>query len=321
MTQRLTAAFLDFATLGPDIDTSRLDGLVDASYYDYTDEVDTAERLQGRQVALVNKAKLSRRSIEAAGALELIVVVATGTDNVDCAAAKERGVGVANIRDYCSDAVAQHVFALTLSLTQHVSSYDSLVRHGAWANSKSFALFEFPIRELSGCVLGLLGYGALGQAVGRIGEVLGMEVLVSERARHDGAVRPGRAAFDTVLERADVLSLHCPLTTDTRHLIGRAELERMKRDAVLINTARGALVDEAALADALRGGVIAGAGIDVLSVEPPPDDHPLLAGDIPNLILTPHVAWAARESRQRALDQVAENIDSYVGGEKLRRLI
>jgi glycerate dehydrogenase len=173
---------------------------------------------------------------------------------------------------------------------------------------------------LTGCTLGIVGYGSLGQAAARIGGTLGMRVLVSARPK-SAVVPAGRVAFETLLEQADVLSLHCPLTDATRHLIGAPELKRMKSDAILINTARGGLVDDEALAAALRSGEIGGAGIDVLPVEPPPDDQPLLAPDIPNLILTPHIAWAARESRQRALDQVVENIADFLDGGKLRRVV
>lgn len=321
MQRRLNAVFLDFATLGPGVDTESLDRLVEARYFDFSDAGEIPARLENCHVALVNKARLDRRSIESARALELIVITATGTDNVDSRAAEERGVGVANIRDYCSRAVAQHVFAFVLSLTQRIGAYDELVRSGAWTRGRSFALFDFPIRELVGRVLGLVGHGALGRAVAHLAEAFGMEVLIAARPGAAVDERPGRTPLATVLERADVLSLHCPLTEATRHLIGAAELERMKPDAIIVNTARGALIDEAALAQALRAGTIAGAGIDVLSTEPPPADHPLLAGDIPNLILTPHVAWAALEARQRAIEQAAENIGSYLAGGRLRRLV
>jgi glycerate dehydrogenase len=320
MSPKPKAAFLDFATLGPDVDTSALDRVADVRYFDFSDEAEVGERLAGCAIALVNKARLRRDALLGARQLKLIVLSATGTDNVDTVAAKERGIAVANIRDYCSTALAQHVCALILELTQHAGRYDALVRSGGWQSSRSFALFDYPIRELTGRVLGIVGYGSLGQAAARLGECLGMEVRVA--ARPGAAEIPdGRVAFETLLEQADVLSLHCPLTDETRHLIGAAELKRMKSDAILINTARGALVDGEALARALRDGEIGGAGIDVLPVEPPPGDHPLLAPDIPNLVLTPHIAWAALEARQRALDQVAENIGAFMEGRALRRVI
>lgn len=320
MSQKPKAVFLDFATLGPDIDTTALDALVDVAYFDFSDAGEIPARLVGCQIALLNKAKLGRDIVLGAEHLELIALSATGTDNVDTKAAQERGIAVANIRDYCSTALAQHVLALILELTQHPGRYDRLVRSGGWQGGRSFALFDYPIRELTGRVLGIVGFGALGRAAARLGACLGMEVRVSARP---GAVDvpEGRVAFEALIEEADVLSLHCPLTEKTRHLIGAPELERMKRDAILINTARGALVDGEALARALRAGEIGGAGIDVLPVEPPPRDHPLLAPDIPNLVVTPHVAWAARESRQRALDQVAENVAAFIEGRRLRRIV
>lgn len=322
MRAKLKGAFLDFATLGPDIDPRAIDALVDVDYHDFTAPEETVERLDACRVALCNKAGINRDAIAALPELELIVLAATGTDNIDSDAAREHGVAVANVRGYCSAALAQHVFGLILALTQNIGSYAELVRDGAWQRGRSFALFDYPIRELSGRRLGIVGHGALGQAVARLGRCFGMDVLLSARLdAAPGDVGPERVAFGELLEVADVVSLHCPLNETTRHMIGAPELERMKSDAVLINTARGALVDSAALAEALRHGVIGGAGIDVLPVEPPPADEPLVAPGIPNLIVTPHVAWAARESRQRALDQVAENIEAYLGGRELRRVV
>lgn len=323
MTAKLRAAFLDFATMGPGIDTRSLDDLVDIDYYPNSAPNEIVQRLAGRDVAIVNKAKLSAEIIAGLPELRLIALSATGTDNVDIDAARRHGVAVANIRGYCSASVAQHVFALILGLTQQIRLYDGLVRRGAWQSSRTFALFDYPIRELNGLTLGIVGYGALGRSVAALGRCLGMKLLVAARPRRSPleSLPTGRVTLGTVIEESDVLSLHCPLTRDTHHMIGAAELKRMKPDAVLINTARGALVDGAALAAALRTHEIAGAGIDVLPVEPPPDDHPLLAEDVPNLIVTPHIAWAAREARQRAIDQVAENIAEFVAGGRARRIV
>jgi glycerate dehydrogenase len=321
MPSKPRAVFLDFATVGPGIDTGRLDALVDMEYHDFSRGAEVAARLEGREIAVLNKAPLAREAVAAAAKLRLIVLAATGSDNVDVAAARERGIAVANVREYCSSALAQHVFALILGLTQKVGPYDMLVRSGAWSRSRSFALFDYPIRELSGRKLGIVGYGTLGQAVGRIGEALGMELLISQRPGESGPPPQGRLPLATVLAEADVLSLHCPLNETTRHLLDAAAFRRMKRDAIVINTARGALIDQQALADALRTGQIGGAGIDVLPLEPPPADQPLLKRDIPNLILTPHIAWSAKEARQRAIDQVAENIEAWLGGRELRRIV
>jgi glycerate dehydrogenase len=241
---------------------------------------------------------------------------------VDLVAARERGVAVVNIRDYCSTALSQHVFALVLGFTQQIGGYAKLVREGKWQESQTFAMFDYPIRELTGRVLGLIGYGSLGQAVARLGRCLGMDVIVAARLGTARAEVPSdRTHFDEVIARADVLSLHCPLTPQTRHMIGAAQFRQMKNDAILINTARGGLIDSDALVAALRAGEIAGAGIDVLASEPPDADDPLLAPDIPNLVVTPHIAWAAQESRQRALDQVTENIADFLAGGRLRRIV
>jgi glycerate dehydrogenase len=321
MAARPSAAFLDYATLGPGVDTTQLERLVDAKYYDSSAPSEVAARVVDCDIAILNKAKLGADAIKGAKRLKLIALVATGSDNVELAAAKERGIAVANIRDYCSTAVVQHVFALVLGFTQQIAGYNALVRAGAWQKSRTFAMFDHPIRELTGRVLGLCGYGSLGQSVGRVGECLGMRVIVSARPGTPRADVPkDRVHFDDVIEQSDVLSLHCPLTPATRHLIGAPQLKRMKRDAILINTARGGLIDSAALVAALRAGEIAGAGIDVLSHEPPQKGDPLRAPDVPNLIVTPHIAWAARESRQRALDQVTENIADFLKGGRLRRL-
>jgi len=322
MGQKPKAVFLDFATLGPGVDTGVLDRLLDVDYFPYSSEAEIPARLAGCDVAIVNKARLSADAIANADRLRLIVLSATGTDNVDLAAARRRGVAVANSRDYCTGSVVQHVFALILCLNQSVLAYDRLSRSGDWSRSRSFPLFDHPIRELAGRALGIVGYGTLGRAVADVATSFGMRVLVSGRpgARANG-LPSGRLPFEQVLADADVLSLHCPLTDETRHMIGAAELERMRPDALLINTARGALIDNAALADALRAGRLGGAGIDVLPVEPPDDDQPLLAPDIPNLIVTPHVAWSALEARQRALTQIAENVASFFDGGNLRRVV
>jgi len=322
MTQRLRAAFLDFATLGPGIDTAALDDLADVKYYAHTPPALMQERLDDVNIAIVNKARLDAQTIQASPSLKLIVLAATGSDNVDLREAASRQVGVANIRDYCTAAVVQHVFAMVLGLTRKLGEYQAAIYAGAWQSSETFALFDYSIRELAGKNLGIVGFGTLGRGVADLGRCLGMELLICARPGTAVADVPAeRAPFDEVVRHADVLSLHCPLTDATRGLIGAAELARMKSDALLINTARGALIDSRALVDALHQGQIGGAGIDVLEVEPPRDDEPLLAPDIPNLILTPHIAWSARESRQRALDQVAENIRDFLHGGSLRRLV
>jgi glycerate dehydrogenase len=316
------AVFLDFETLGPDLDTKNLEALVDVRYHDHSERSEVTRRLAECEIAIVNKCDVDGDAIRASKRLELIALTGTGSDNVDVAAARECGVAVANSRGYCTASLAQHVFALILTLTRQIEGYSALVRRGAWSGSRMFAMFDYPVRDLSGRTLGIVGSGTLGQAVARLGECFGMRVSVAARpGTPRGQVPAGRVHFDDLLEQADVLSLHCPLTSTTKHMIGVSQLKRMKRDALLINTARGGLVDSEALAAALRAGEIGGAGIDVLAAEPPPADHPLLAPDIPNLIVTPHVAWTAREARQRALDQVTENIADFLRGGTLRRLV
>jgi glycerate dehydrogenase len=322
MTAKPAAAFLDFSTMGSGIDTRALDALVDARYHDCTDLFEVAARLENCEIAILNKTKVSGEVIRASKRLRLITLCATGTDNVDVAVAKECGVAVANIRDYCSVSLSQHVFALILGLTQQIVGYEALVRAGAWQNSRTFALLDYPIRELTGRTLGIVGWGSLGHAVASLGEAFGMRVLIAARlGTPRNEVPADRVHFDDLLDQVDVLSLHCPLNATTKHMISTPQLKRMKNDALLINTARGGLIDSAALVHALRTGEIGGAGIDVLPTEPPPADQPLLEPGIPNLIVTPHVAWAAREARQRALDQVTENIADFLRDGKLRRIV
>ncbi len=322
MTKRPQAAFLDFATLGPGVDTGPLDALADVAYYTSTPLDRTVERLDGVDIAIVNKARVDAEAIEASEQLKLIVLAATGSDNVDVRTAEQRGIGVANIRDYCTAAVVQHVFALVLGLTRKLAEYQAAIYAGVWQSSETFALFDYPIQELTGKNLGIIGYGTLGQGVAELGRCMGMNVLIGVRPGTPAKEAPdGRVPVDEVLKKADVLSLHCPLTDATRGLIGEAELSLMKDNALLINTARGALIDSHALVAALKAGTIGGAGIDVMEIEPPRGDEPLLEPGIPNLILTPHIAWTARESRQRALDQVAENISDFLAGGSLRRLV
>jgi len=314
----MKAAFLDYGTLGPGIDTASLDELVEVEYYEYSPPNEISGRLRDVEIGIVNKARVDAATMAANPSLKFVVLAATGSDNVDLQTARQRSIAVANIRDYCTPAVVQHVFALILALTRQLKDYQTVVNAGAWQRSNTFALFDFPIRELTGKALGIVGYGSLGRGVADVGRAFGMEVLIAARP---GAQAEDRIALDALLEQADVLSLHCPLTDANRHMIGKSELASMKPDALLINTARGALVDSAALVDALRSGGIGGAGIDVLATEPPTDEEPLLAADIPNLILTPHIAWTAAESRQRTLDQVAENVKDFLGGGELRRLV
>jgi glycerate dehydrogenase len=311
----MRSVFLDFATVstGGDLDPSALlAALPGLQLYDQTPAALVDERIAGAEVVLLNKVPMSRARIEANPALRLIALTATGTNNVDLDAARERGVAVCNIRDYCTASVVQHVFATLLALTHHVREYDRALKAGAWEREDQFTMLHYPVRELAGRTLGVVGYGTLGRGVARVAEAFGMKVEVANRA--GAAPTAGRRTLAELLPELDVLTLHCPITPATRHLIGAEQLARMKPDAVLINTARGALVDAAALAAALRAGRLGGAAIDVLDGEPPRPGHPLLAPDLPNLIVTPHTAWAAIEARQRAIDELAANVRDFLAG-------
>jgi glycerate dehydrogenase len=317
----MRAVILDLDTLDrDDLDLGALKALLpELRCYRVTPPAKVAERIAAAEVVLTNKVRLDRGALGGASNLRLICLSATGTNNVDLDAARDCGIAVANIRGYCTASVVQHVFALVLALNVHLANYQARLKAGAWRESPQFTLLDFPIRELAGLTLGIVGYGALGRGVAHLGEAFGMRVLLA--ARPDGPVPNGRLALTELLPKVDVLSLHCPLTAATLGLIGARELALMKPDALLINTARGALLDEQALAEALRARRLGGAGIDVLSEEPPVNGNPLLAGDIPNLIVTPHIAWAARAARQRAVDEMAENIAAFKAGKERNRVV
>lgn len=318
----MKAAFLDFATVGSDeLDDSPLRRLTDEfEVYDNTATEDIVSRIDGVEFVYVNKIRMTREIIEGAKNLKFIGLVATGVDNVDLDAAKENGVAVCNIRAYCTNSVVEHVFAMLLSLSHSLGLYHQSVRRGDWANAVNFCMLGYPLRELAGKRLGIVGYGELGRGVARVADAFGMNVLVSNRPGSDEAVA-GRMDFEEVLQTSDFLSLHCPLTENTAGLIGRTELERMKNSAILINTARGGLVDSAALVAALANGTIAAAGIDVLSQEPPVDGDPLLDYQGDNLIITPHIAWATVEARQNAINEVAANVGAFLAGEERNRVV
>ncbi len=317
----MRAVFLDFGTVSNgDLDPASLQRVVPGIVlYGQTPQAEVPARVAGFEAVFANKSVMDRATIRANPQLKMIALTATGVDNVDLAAAREAGVAVCNLRDYCTASVAQHVFAMLLALTHRLADYHALVRGGRWQEAKQFSVFPFAIRELDGRMFGIVGHGTLGKSVAGIAGAFGMRVEIANRP--GGAPVAGRRELDEMLPELDVLSLHCPLTDATRGLVSRERLARMKPDAVLINTARGALVDTAALAVALKSGRLGGAGIDVLEREPPPHDHPLLDPAIPNLIVTPHVAWAAREARQRCLDELALNVESFLAGGRRNRIV
>ncbi len=316
----MKAVFLEYDTVSDgDLDASALTHAVGAIEFCESADTNTAARIRDAEIVMVNTLRLSRALLDGAPKLRLIAVAGTGTDNIDLAAARERGIAVCNVRGYCTASVVQHVWALILNLTQHVTEYARLAVDGTWARNEPLMELRHPLRELDGRIFGVVGWGELGRGTARIAEAFGMRVVVAGR-RGEG-VRPGRVPLDELLALADVLSLHCPLDDSTRGLIGGRELALMKPDALLINTARGALVDGNALAEALKAGRLGGAAVDVLPHEPPSAGEPLLDPDIPNLIVTPHVAWAAREARQRCLDEMAANIRDFIGGGRRSRVV
>ncbi len=318
----MKAVFLDFATMGPDLDIEPLQTLLpELVFFDVTDDHQIAGRIKDAEFVLANKARLTEALLSDNPKLRFIGLTATGTDNVDLAVAKQNSIAVCNIRAYCTQSLAEHVFGCLLNLTHSLSRYNNTVRAGEWQHSPDFCLLSHPIRELSAMTLGIVGYGNLGKGVAGIARAFGMEVIISARPGTDSVDDDGRVAFDEVLRRSDAISLHCPLTERTAGLFGEAEFKTMKSDAILINTARGGLVDSAALVTALKNGDIAAAALDVLPQEPPVDGNPLLEYDGSNLCMTPHVAWGSNEARQAAIDQLAANIAAYQKGERLNRVV
>jgi glycerate dehydrogenase len=319
-TYPLKTVFLDFDTVSNgDLDTTQLKQAAGNLIFYESNQSKIAERICDADVALLNKLELTRELLFAAPRLKLVALAATGTNNVDLAAAAMRGIAVCNVRAYCTASVVQHVWALILSLTQHTCEFSRLSKDGSWARDEAAAVLSHPIRELQGRIFGVIGWGELGRGAAHLAEAFGMRVSIANR--RGGPPQPGRIDLDALLATADIVSLHCPLTEATRGLIGARELALMKSDALLINTARGALIDSEALAVALKAGRLAGAGIDVLPQEPPLDGDPLLDGRIPNLLVTPHIGWAAREARQRCIDEMAANIRDFRAGGRRGRVV
>lgn len=312
---------LDMATVDlGDLDRSLLEGaLSEVSYFQKCPPQELISNIADADVVVSNKVKLDAETLSQLPRLKLICVAATGYNNVDIQAASTQGIAVCNARGYATPSVVQQVFTLILALSSRLQEHHLAVQSGAWQRSELFSILDFPFRELQGLTLGIVGYGELGKAVAEVAKAFGMKVLIAQGVA--GSAQNGRVPLSDLLPQVDLLSMHCPLTDETRGLIGKRELNLMKKDALLINTARGGVVDEQALADALKSGVIGGAGVDVLSEEPPGAGNPLLQMDIPNLIVTPHIAWASRQARQRLLDDVAKNIQAFIAGEQRNRLV
>jgi glycerate dehydrogenase len=304
---RHSIVFLDRATLAVPLRTPGFPH----DYRDYaaTTAAQAAERLAGATIAIINKVPLSAATLARLPDLKLIALAATGSDCVDKDYCRAHGITVCNIRDYATDSVPEHVLALIFALRRSLTAYDRDLRRGKWQTVDQFCYFDHPIRDIAGSVLGIVGYGTLGRALADRARALGMEVIAT-----GSKPGPGLVELEELLRRSDIVSLHCPLTDATRRMINANSLALMKPDAILINTARGALIDEPALAEALRTGKIGGAGIDVLSEEPPRNGNILLDLDLPNLIVTPHIAWASEPAQQRLAEQLVDNLEAFAAG-------
>lgn len=311
-----TIVLLDRATLdsGGDLDLAPIEALGPITSFSITRPEEAAERIAEAQVVITNKVCLGAAEIAAASRLRLIAVAATGVNNIDLAAAQAAGVAVANVAGYSTPAVVQHTIAALLALAVHLREYDQAARDGRWQGAAQFCLLDWPIVEVAGKTLGIVGFGAIGRGVAQVARALGMKVLVAASRPRVAYPLDQRRPLVEVLAAADVVAVHIALSRDTAHLIDRAAIALMKPGTWLLNMARGGVVDEAAVADALRSGRLAGAAFDVLTEEPPTAGNPLLDPTVPNLILTPHTAWASREARQRLIAELAENIRAHLAG-------
>jgi len=323
----MKAVFLDKLSLDKDdLDFSLLLANENSwTFYDRTSSDEVCERTKNAEVIVCNKVKLDKKVIDNAQNLKLICIAATGTNNIDLEYARIKGIRVCNVRAYGTPSVVQHVFVLLLMLLRNIPLYQSAVKNGDWQNSEEFCLLDYPIADLSGKILGIIGYGEIGQAVARVAEAFGMQVLITSRPdkieQNEKSDNSKTVPLAQLLSDSDVISLHCPLTEQTRNLISYTEFEIMKSSAYLINVARGGIVNETALKEALIANKIAGAAIDVLAEEPPNSDSILLQLDLPNLIITPHIAWASRTARQNLLNHIANNILQYYSGSEINCVI
>jgi len=272
------------------------------------------DRLAHATIAICNKVQLRGDALAQLPNLRLIAVAATGVDNVDLAYCRSHNIAVCNTRGYAVNSLPEHALMLMLALRRNLIAYRTDVKAGRWHEARQFCLLDHPIGDLKGRTLGIVGFGTLGRSMAQLGRAIGMEVIVAER-KNASAVRDGRVSFTHMLRVSDVISLHCPLTEETKNLIGYDELKQMKPNAILINTARGGLIDDYALLEALLTRRLAGAGIDVLRNEPPRHGNPLLDVELPNLIVTPHNAWASRQAMQTLADQLVDNLEAFVRGE------
>lgn len=316
----MDAVFLDQASLDQyDLDFNALQAVFNqVTFYDSTSAEQLLARVQQVEVIITNKVVISAALMVQCPHLKLILISATGSNNVDLQAAKQQGIVVCNCQGYGTAAVAQHSLMLMLNLATSFVRYQQAIQEGKWQQSSQFCLLDYPIVELSGKNLGIVGYGELGQAVAHLARAFGMKVLVAQLPQRP--IQEGRIAFSDVLSQVDFLSLHCPLTEETRHLIDESAFKQMKKTAFLINCARGGIVNEQALLNALQNGEIAGAATDVLSVEPPKAGNILLDAHLPNLLITPHSAWGSVDARQRIVQQMVENTQAFLQGQPIRQV-
>ena len=315
----MKGVILDFDTIGPDdLDTSILLSLpISWQTYGNTSFNEVNERIRYADVVLTNKVELSNENIKQAANLKLIGLFATGTNIIDLEAASDKNICVSNAVAYCTDSVVQHVWALILALTTRIFDYSQAATDGRWERSNSFCVMDYSVKELAGKTLGVVGAGELGRAVASVGLAFGMNVKYALFPERHSFTHDNRLEFKVLLQQSDIVTLHCPLTKDNVNLIDKKELKLMKSTAILINTARGKLVNELSLRDALVKGEIGGAGLDVLSQEPPCEGNALLDDSLPNLIITPHTAWISLEARQRLIEQVAGTVGKFLKGEKI----
>ncbi|KKO44903.1 glycerate dehydrogenase [Arsukibacterium ikkense] len=310
--------FLDSGSMGDtDLTALQLPGC-QLQCFASTPAASVLPRLQRASIAIVNKVVLDAATLQALPGLKLICVAATGVNNIDLHAAKALGIAVCNVRGYADTTVPQHAMALLLGLANQISNYQQTLASGAWSQSEHFCLHSHRLTELAGKYFVVVGYGALGQATARLAQAFGMQLLISEHA-DARRCRPGRVSFEQALHQADVLSLHCPLTPATEHLLNSERLALLPAGAIIINTARGGLIAENALLAELKTGRLA-AGLDVLSSEPPPANHILLQQPLPNLLITPHIGWASPAARTRMTLQLVENIQAFLAGKPQRQL-
>lgn len=317
----MKAVFLDLKTFSDSVDFSAIVEHVELlSTHQLTSPEQVIQRCQGHEIVITNKVELDETTLMALPELKLICVAATGTNNIDLPAAKRLGITVTNAAGYAGSSVAQYIFSQLLHYAQQIEEHNNNTERGLWQASDTFCVFGNPINELAGKTFGIIGYGHIAKKVANIAQAFDMKVLISE---HEGAesTRPGRTDFHDVLRQSDVLSLHCPLTDKTKHLINKKTLSSMKPNAILINTARGAVIDSSALKDALLNRIIGYAIIDVLEQEPPAPDHPLLSSTLPNLKVTAHIAWASQQAQQRLISIISGNIKAFLNDEKKNQVV